>query len=118
LSGTGSGGAIAPAASVLAAAPLSSRSGEQPIRTGSLQRRLAERPRRLRLELVGGTAMGLVAALAILFVIPKAVNPITSYTNAPNASAAVHPKTHSHPQHHVSRGGGHAETTQQQTAAL
>jgi peptidoglycan/LPS O-acetylase OafA/YrhL len=91
ISWTGPGVVVAQATIVLAAATLSFRYIEQPIRTGSLQRRLAQRPRRLRLELVGAGAMGLVAAFSILFVIPKAVNPITSYVNPPKVHAAPPP---------------------------
>jgi hypothetical protein len=91
ISWTGPGVVFAQAAIVLTAAELSFRYVEQPIRTGSLQRRLAERPRRLRLELVGAGAMGLVAAFSVLFVIPKAVNPITSYVNPPKVHAATKP---------------------------
>ena len=86
---TGPGVVVAQAAIVLTAAALSYRYVEQPIRTGSLQRRLAERPRKLRLELVGGGALGLVAAFAILFVIPQALNPVSSYVSPTKATAAV-----------------------------
>ncbi len=82
---------VAQAAIVLAAAALSYRYVEQPIRTGSLQRRLAQRPRRLRLELVGAGVLGLAAAFAILFVIPKALNPVSGYVNPQPVKAAVQP---------------------------
>jgi peptidoglycan/LPS O-acetylase OafA/YrhL len=85
----GIGIVVAAAAIVLAAATLSYRYVEQPIRTGSLQRRLAERPRRLRLELVGTGLLGLVAALAILFVTPPSLNPVSSYVSPPKVKAAV-----------------------------
>jgi peptidoglycan/LPS O-acetylase OafA/YrhL len=91
ISWTGPGVVVAQAAIVLTAAELSYRYVEQPIRTGSLQRRLAERPRRLRLELVGAGLMGLVAAFSVLFVIPRAANPITSYVNPPKVHAATKP---------------------------
>ena len=52
---------VGEAALVLAAAALSYRYVEQPIRTGSLQRWLAQHPRRYRLEVIGAGAMGLVA---------------------------------------------------------
>lgn len=91
ISWTGPGVVVAQAAIVLTAAELSYRFVEQPIRTGSLQRRLAQRPRRLRLELVGAGAMGLIAAFAVLFVIPKAVNPITGYVNPQPVKAATKP---------------------------
>jgi len=94
ISWTGPGAVVAQAAIVLAAAALSYRFVEQPIRTGSLQRRLARRPRRLRLELVGAGALGLVGAFAVLFVVPKAVNPLAGYINPPKGSAATKP---SHP---------------------
>jgi peptidoglycan/LPS O-acetylase OafA/YrhL len=95
ISWTGPGVVVAQAAIVLAAAELSYRCVEQPIRTGSLQRRLAQRSRRLRLELVGAGAMGLVGAFAVLFVTPAALNPVTSYVNPPKVGAAVKP-SHSH----------------------
>src|SRR5690242_11008480 len=91
ISWTGPGVVVAQAAIVLTAAELSYRYVEQPIRTGSLQRRLAERPRRLRLELVGAAMMGLVAAFSVLFVLPRAANPITSYVNPPKVHAATKP---------------------------
>src|SRR2546421_3559321 len=87
----GPGVLVAQAASVLSPAALSYRYVERPIRTGRLQRRLAARPRRLRLELVGGGALGLVAAFAILFVVPKALNPVSSYVSPTKATAAVKP---------------------------
>jgi peptidoglycan/LPS O-acetylase OafA/YrhL len=108
ISWTGPGVVVAQAVIVLTAAELSYRYVEQPIRTGRLQRRLAERPRRLRLELVGAGAMGLVAAFAILFVVPKAVNPITSYVNPPKVHAATkrsQSRTTTQP-HQVSRQTG------------
>jgi hypothetical protein len=89
---TGPGVVVAQAAIVVTAAALSFRFIEQPIRTGSLQRQLAARSRRLRLELVGAGAMSLVAALAILFVVPKALNPVSGYVNPQKAKASVKPK--------------------------
>ena len=98
---TGPGVVVAQAAIVLSAAALSYRYVEQPIRTGSLQRRLAEYSRRIRLEVVGGTAAGLAAALAILFFIPHALSPVTGYvSNTPPANAGTHQKkntTEPHP---------------------
>ena len=91
ISWTGPGVVVAQAAIVLAAAALSYRFIEQPIRTGSLQRRLAERPRRLRLELVGAGALGLIAAFAVLFVVPKSLNPVSGYVNPPTAQATTKP---------------------------
>jgi peptidoglycan/LPS O-acetylase OafA/YrhL len=91
ISWTGPGVVVAQAAIVLTAAALSYRYIEQPIRTGRLQRRLAAWPGRLRLELVGAGAMSLVAAFAVLFVIPKALNPVSGYVNPPQVNAAVPP---------------------------
>jgi peptidoglycan/LPS O-acetylase OafA/YrhL len=117
ISWTGPGVVVAQAAIVLCAAELSYRFVEQPIRTGSLQRRLAQRPRRLRLELVGAGAMGLVAAFAVLFVIPKAVNPITSYVSPPKVRAATKPpRATTVPSRH--RTSGPTGTTTTQHAAL
>jgi len=99
---TGPGVVVAQAAIVLSAATLSYRYVEQPIRTGSLQRRLAEYSRKIRLEVVGGTAGGLAAALAILFFIPHALNPVSGYvSNTPPANAGTHhPKKTTEPPHH------------------
>ena len=82
---------IAEAALVLAVAALSYRYIEQPIRTGSLQRRLARHPRRYRLEVIGGGALGLAVAFAILFVTPASLNPVSAYINPQKAKGATHP---------------------------
>jgi hypothetical protein len=120
ISWTGPGVVVAQAAIVLTAAELSYRFVEQPIRTGSLQRRLAQRPRRLRLELVGAGTMGLIAAFAVLFVIPKAVNPITSYVNPPKVRAATKPThTATNPRsHRTSHSTGPSGTKKPQQSAL
>jgi peptidoglycan/LPS O-acetylase OafA/YrhL len=86
---------IAEAALVLTVAALSYRFVEQPIRTGSLQRRLARHPRRYRLEVIGASALGLVVAFAILFVTPASLNPVSAYVNPTKAHAG----THQHGQH-------------------
>jgi peptidoglycan/LPS O-acetylase OafA/YrhL len=91
ISWTGPGVVVAQAAIVLSAAALSYRFVEQPIRTGSLQRRLAQHSRRLRVELVGAGAMSLVAAFSVLFLIPKALNPVSGYVNPQPVKAAVKP---------------------------
>ncbi len=104
---TSPGVVVAQAAIVLTAAALSYRFIEQPIRTGNLQRRLAQRPRRLRIELVGAGAMGLVAAFGVLFVIPKALNPVSSYVNPQAVKAATQPiiiHPHSNERHHQTGG--------------
>ena len=87
ISWTGPGVIVLQAAIVLAAAALSFRFIEQPIRTGTLQRRLAQHPRRYRVEVVGASAIGLVAALSVLFFVPKALNPVAGYVSPPNAQA-------------------------------
>jgi len=92
ISWTGPGVLVLQAAIVLAAAALSYRFVEQPIRTRRLQRRLAQYSRRLRLEVVGAGAMSLVAAFAVLFVTPAALNPVTSYVAPPKAHATTKPK--------------------------
>ena len=110
---TGPGVVVAQAAIVLSAATLSYRYVEQPIRTGSLQRRLAEYSRRIRLEVVGAGAICIVASLAVLFFIPHALNPVTGYVNPPNAKATTHhtqPTTEPRP-HHVSPPTGHRQKT-------
>jgi peptidoglycan/LPS O-acetylase OafA/YrhL len=81
---------VAEAALVVTAAALSFRFVEQPIRTGSLQRRLARHPRRYRLEVVGAGALGLVTAFAILFVTPSSLNPVSAYVSPTKAKAATH----------------------------
>jgi peptidoglycan/LPS O-acetylase OafA/YrhL len=104
---TGPGVVVAQAAIVVTAAALSYRFVEQPIRTRSLQRRLAQYSRRFRLELAGAGAMGLAAAFAVLFVTPAALNPVGIYVNTPKANAATHrhPRTRTtgtHPRPHDS----------------
>jgi hypothetical protein len=100
ISWTGPGVVVVQAVIVLTAAALSYRYVEQPIRTGSLQRHLAARSRRLRLELVGAGAMSLVAAFAVLFVIPKALNPVSGYVSPQPAKAAA--KHHNNTTPHAS----------------
>jgi peptidoglycan/LPS O-acetylase OafA/YrhL len=87
----GLGIVAAEAAIVLAVATLSYRFVEQPIRTGSLQRRLAKRPRLYRIEVLGAGAVGLVTALAVLFFVPRSLNPVVSYVSPTEATAATHP---------------------------
>jgi hypothetical protein len=86
----GPGVVVAQAAIVLSAAELSYRYVEQPIRTGTLQRRLAEYSRRIRLEVVGAGALGLGTAFVILFFIPHALDPVSGYVNPPKAKATTH----------------------------
>ncbi len=81
---------VAEAALVLAIAALSYKYVEQPIRTGSLQRRLAKHPRRYRLEVMGAGALGLAVAFAILFVTPASLNPVSAYVSPPKAKGATH----------------------------
>jgi peptidoglycan/LPS O-acetylase OafA/YrhL len=90
----GFGIVAAEAVLVLAAATLSFRFVEEPIRSGRLQRRLAQHPRRYRIEVIGAGTLGLAAALAVLFVTPSALNPVTSYVSPPKVTAAVKPPTH------------------------
>ncbi len=85
---------VAEAAVVLAAAALSYRYVEEPIRSGRLQRRLAQHPRRWRLERIGAGAVGLAAAFAILFFVPRSINPVSNYVSPPSVRAATKP-THS-----------------------
>jgi hypothetical protein len=88
---------IGEAALVLAVAELSFRYVEQPIRTGRLQRWLAQHPRRTRLEVMGAGAVALVATFAILFVVPRSLNPVSAYVNPTKAHAGTHHK-HQHQQ--------------------
>jgi peptidoglycan/LPS O-acetylase OafA/YrhL len=90
----GMGTVAAEAALVLAAATLSYRYVEQPIRTGTLQKRLSRHPRRYRIEVIGASALGLATAFAVLFVTPHALNPVSSYVNPPKVGAAVHHRRH------------------------
>jgi Acyltransferase family len=83
---------IGEAALVLAIAALSYRYVEQPIRTGTLQQRLAKHPRRYRFEVIGAGALGLTVAFAVLFVTPHALNPVSSYVSPPKVKAAVRPR--------------------------
>jgi peptidoglycan/LPS O-acetylase OafA/YrhL len=83
---------VAEAALVLTVAALSYKYVEQPIRTGSLQRRLAKHPRRYRLEVIGAGALGLAVAFAILFVTPASLNPVSAYVSPPKAKGATHHK--------------------------
>src|SRR5690242_17196890 len=85
------------AALVVAAAALSFRFVEEPIRRGHLQRWLAQYSRRFRLEVVGAGALVLVAAFAILFVTPSSLNPVGTYVNAPKANAGTHHRQTSTP---------------------
>ena len=83
---------VGEAALVLAVAALSYKFVEQPIRTGTLQRRLARHPRRYRLEVMGAGALGLAVAFAILFVTPASLNPVSAYVSPPKAKGATHHK--------------------------
>jgi peptidoglycan/LPS O-acetylase OafA/YrhL len=84
VSWSGPGLVAAQAAIVLVAAALSYRFVEQPIRSGRVQRRLAELEMRRRLEVVSIGAAVLVAAFVVLFVTPS---PISIYVSPPTARA-------------------------------
>jgi peptidoglycan/LPS O-acetylase OafA/YrhL len=81
---------IAEAAVVVAAAALSFRYVEEPIRSGRLQRSLGQYSRRFRLEVLGAAAIGLAAAFAVLFVTPASLNPVSTYVSPTKAKAATH----------------------------
>jgi peptidoglycan/LPS O-acetylase OafA/YrhL len=100
---------VAEAALVVAIAALSYKYIEQPIRTGSLQRRLAQHPRRYRLEVIGAGAVGLVTAFAVLFVTPSSLNPVTSYVNPPKVTAATHTQPSIGPRPHQDPGATGAD---------
>src|SRR6476660_2602989 len=72
---------LAEAAVVIAAAALSFRFVEEPIRSGRLQRWLGQYSRRFRLEVVGAAAVVIAAAFAILFVTPASLNPVSTYVS-------------------------------------
>jgi peptidoglycan/LPS O-acetylase OafA/YrhL len=82
---------IGEAAIVLAAATLSYRYVEQPVRTGQVQRWLREQSPRVRHQVVGAGAACLIAAFAILYVVPRGLNPVATYVNPPKVTAAVKP---------------------------
>jgi peptidoglycan/LPS O-acetylase OafA/YrhL len=82
---------LAGAVLVVVAAALSYRFVEDPIRRGRAQRWLSQHPRRRRLELIGAGAVGLAAALAILFVVPRSINPVSNYVSPPSVRAATKP---------------------------
>ena len=100
---------VAEAIIVVAAAALSYRFIEQPIRTRSLQRWLAQYSRRFRLEVAGAAAVVLVAAFAILFVTPASLNPVGIYVTPTTATAGTHhPRTSTtSSSHQTSRPTGH-----------
>jgi peptidoglycan/LPS O-acetylase OafA/YrhL len=85
---------LAGAAVVIAAAALSYRYVEQPIRTRTLQRWLGQYSRRFRLEVLGATAVALAAAFAILFVTPASLNPVSTYVSPTKAPAATYHPVH------------------------
>jgi peptidoglycan/LPS O-acetylase OafA/YrhL len=87
----GLGIVVAEAAVIVAAAALSFRFVEEPIRSGRLQRRLAQHPRRWRLERIGAGAVGLAAAFAVLFFVPRSLNPVSNYVSPPSVRAATKP---------------------------
>ena len=88
---TGPGVVLLQAAIVVTAAALSFRFVEQPIRTGALQRRLARHAPRRRLELIAASTLVVAAAFGVLFVIPRALNPVSGYVNPQQASAGIQP---------------------------
>ena len=102
---------VGEAALVVTAAALSFRFVEEPIRSGRLQRRLAQHPRRYRLEVIGAGALGLVTAFAILFVTPASLNPVSSYVSPPKAKGATHHRQTPTPTV-VARQTGHKQKTQ------
>ena len=105
---------VAEAAVVIAAAALSFRYVEEPIRRGRAQRWLSQHSRRFQLEVLGATALALVAAFAVLFVTPSSLNPVSTYVNPPKVNAAVKPvvKVTSGPPV-VSHSGGRAQKKHQ-----
>ncbi len=96
---------IAEAAVVIAAAALSFRYVEEPIRRGRAQRWLSQHSRRFQLEVLGATALALAAAFAVLFVTPSSLNPVSTYVSPPKVKAAVKPV--------VSHSGGGSQNKHQ-----
>ncbi len=82
---------VAEATIVIAAAALSFRYVEEPIRRGRAQRWLSQHSRRFQLEVLGAAALALVAAFAVLFVTPSSLNPVSTYVSPPKVNAAVKP---------------------------
>jgi peptidoglycan/LPS O-acetylase OafA/YrhL len=105
---------VAEAAVVIAAAALSFRYVEEPIRRGRAQRWLSQHSRRFQLEVLGATALALVAAFAVLFVTPSSLNPVSTYVSPPKVHAAIKPvvKITSGPPV-VSHSGGRAQKKNQ-----
>ncbi len=94
----GVGIVIAEAAVVLVAASLSFRYVEEPIRRGRAQRWLSQYSRRFQLEVLGAAALAIVAAFAVLYVTPSALNPVSTYVSPPKARGGTHhPKPHTKP---------------------
>ncbi len=89
VSWTGPGLVVAQAALIVLAAALSYRYVEQPIRTGRLQRRLAERPRR-RLFALGATA-ALAAAFGALFATPAPASSVANELGSTPVALYFHP---------------------------
>jgi peptidoglycan/LPS O-acetylase OafA/YrhL len=89
----------------VAAAALSFRFIEQPIRTGRAQKRLAEFGAPRRTELLTAGAAALVVAFAILFVAPSttAGPPITTTTTTAPTTTTTSPTTTPKPPHHPRR---------------
>ena len=82
------------------AAALSYRFVEQPIRTGRLQKRLAESG--ARRELVAAGAAALIVAFALLFIAPSATNAQASgpsTTTTAKTTTTTHPGRNKHPKH-------------------
>jgi peptidoglycan/LPS O-acetylase OafA/YrhL len=111
ISWTGPGVILLQAVIVVSAAALSFRFVEQPIRTGALQRRLARHAPRRRLELIAASTLVVAAAFGVLFVIPKALNPVSGYVNPQPVTAAVQPRI-------KLQVGGHKHQTTPKTVPL
>ena len=95
---------LAQAVLTVAAAALSYRYVEQPIRTGRFQTWLAEFGAERRRELVLAGAVGLVAAFAILFVAPTAQSSAPPPPPPPpHHHHRRHPGTNHKPHHHPTR---------------
>jgi peptidoglycan/LPS O-acetylase OafA/YrhL len=98
ISWTGPGVVLLQAAIVVTAAALSFHFVEQPIRTGAVQRRLARHAPRRRLELIAAGTLVISTAFAVLFVVPRALNPVSGYVNPQPVTAATEPHASVKPQ--------------------
>ncbi len=88
---SGAGLVVVQAALTVAAAALSYRFVEQPIRTGRLQKRLREVGPQRRRELIAAGTAAIAAAFALLFVAPSATSAQQSTPTTTTTTSSHHP---------------------------